>query len=337
MKNQFTREQIIGGALAGVFLLVAVGLGIFGWGSMGDAQNEAQALADRKMKPELASILGRPGGAKAANQEAAEMTKFAGELAGHEEGMVGSWRDGLAQASGQGQDWSTTPLKWKEKLIAANEQIRKRAGKKGGNNKVILADDFYLGLQDYKSSNPTEEEIPSLARQLSVAERLTGLLMDAKEGAREEYPTQCLLQVLELPLVKAVANPEGAGKPKPGPAETGPIRESYRLQLECSPEVLYGLIHKLATDPWLFILSDLRLESEQKDFPKRSEVAKKFGEEKSQGSGEMGTEGAGRPGEKSPLLLVLAGKERVKVLLRVDFVGWRSPNPGKAPEKGKSP
>jgi len=33
----------------------------------------------------------------------------------------------------------------------------------------------------------------------------------------------------------------------------------------------------------------------------------------------------------------LAGKERVKVLLRVDFVGWRSPNPGKAPEKGKSP
>jgi len=65
-------------------------------------------------------------------------------------------------------------------------------------------------------------------------------------------------------------------------------------------------------------------------------VAKKFGGEKGQGSGEVGTEGAGRTGEKPPLLLVLAGKERVKVLLRVDFVGWRSPNPGKAPEKGKS-
>jgi hypothetical protein len=337
MKNQFTREQIIGAAVGGVFLLVAAGLGIFGWGTMGDAQNEAQALTDRKMKPELASILGRPGGAKAANQEAAEMVKFGVDLTGHEEAIVGSWRDGLAQASGKGQEWSTTPLKWKEKLIAANEQIRKRAGKKGSNNKVILADDFYLGLQDYKSSNPTEEEIPSLARQLSVAERLTELLMEAKEESREEYPTQCLLQVLEIPLVKVAANPEGAGKPKPGPVETAPIRESYRLQLECSPEVLYGFIRKLATDPWLFILSDLRLESEQKDFPKRSEVAKKFEGEKSQGSGDAGAEGAGRTVEKAPLLLVLAGKERVKVLLRVDFVGWRSPNPGKSPEKEKSP
>jgi hypothetical protein len=337
MKNQFTREQIIGASVGGVFFLVAVGLGIFGWGAMGDAQNEAQALADRKMKPELASILGRPGGAKSATQEASEMVKFGGELAGHEEAMVGSWRDGFAQASGQGQEWSTTPLKWKEKLIAANEQVRKRAGKKGSNSKVILAEDFYLGLQDYKSSNPTEEEIPSLARQLSVAERLTGLLIEAKEGAREEYPTQCLLQVLELPLVKAAANPEGAGKPKPGPSETGPIRESYRLQLECSPEVLYTFIRKLATDPWLFILSDLRLESEQEDFPKRSEVAKKFEGEKNQVPGEAGTEGTRRTEEKPPLLLVLAGKERVKALLRVDFVGWRSPSPGKATQKEKSP
>jgi hypothetical protein len=326
MKNQFTREQIIGAAVGGVFLLVAVGLGIFGWMAMGEAQNQAQALADRKMKPELASILGGPGGIKAANQEATEMAKFGGELALHEEAMVGSWRDGLTQASGQGQEWSTTPLKWKDKLIEANEQIRKRGGKKGNNNKVILADDFYLGLQDYKSSNPTEEEIPSLARQLSVAERLTGLLIDTKEGAREEYPTQCLLHLLKVPIVKAVVNPEGGGKPKAGPAETGPIRESYELQFECSPEVLYAFIRKLATDPWLFILSDLRLESEQKDFPKRSEVAKKFGAEKSPELGEA----------KPPLLLVLAGKERVKVLLRVDFVGWRAPNPGKAPEKGKS-
>jgi len=334
MKNQFTREQIIGGAVGGVFLLVAVGLGIFGWSAMGDAQNEAQALADRKMKqPELASILGRPGGAKAANQEAAEMTKFGGELAGHEEAIVGSWREGLVKASGQGQEWSTTPLKWNDKLITAYEQIRKRAGKKGSNNKVILADDFYLGLQDYKSSIPTEEKIPSLARQLSVTERLTVLLMDAKEGAREEYPTQCLLQSLKVPDIKAATNPEGGGKPKAGPAETGPIRESYELKLECSPEVLYSFIRKLATDPWLFIVSNLSLESEQKAFPKRSEVAKKFEGEKSQAGGE----GAGRTGEKLPLLLVLAGKERVNAYLWVDFVGWRDPNPGKSPEKEKSP
>jgi hypothetical protein len=34
--------------------------------------------------------------------------------------------------------------------------------------------------------------------------------------------------------------------------------------------------------------------------------------------------------------MVLAGKERLKVLLRVDFVGWKTAAPGKQPEKGKS-
>ena len=34
--------------------------------------------------------------------------------------------------------------------------------------------------------------------------------------------------------------------------------------------------------------------------------------------------------------MVLAGKERLKVVLRVDFVGWRAPAPGKPGEKGKS-
>jgi hypothetical protein len=34
--------------------------------------------------------------------------------------------------------------------------------------------------------------------------------------------------------------------------------------------------------------------------------------------------------------MVLAGKERLKVLLRVDFVGWKTAPPGKQPEKGNS-
>jgi len=32
----------------------------------------------------------------------------------------------------------------------------------------------------------------------------------------------------------------------------------------------------------------------------------------------------------------LAGKERLKVLIRVDFVGWKTAAPRKQPEKGKS-
>jgi hypothetical protein len=34
--------------------------------------------------------------------------------------------------------------------------------------------------------------------------------------------------------------------------------------------------------------------------------------------------------------MVLAGKERLKVVIRVDFVGWKAAVPGKPVEKGKS-
>jgi hypothetical protein len=34
--------------------------------------------------------------------------------------------------------------------------------------------------------------------------------------------------------------------------------------------------------------------------------------------------------------MVLAGKERMKVVVRIDFVGWKTPFTGKAPEKRKT-
>jgi hypothetical protein len=251
----------------------------------------------------------------------------------------------LAQASGEGQPWSQDTNQWKDRLIAANDRLRKRAGKKGDNSRVILADDFYLGLQEFKQQNPPATQVPALARQLSVSEKIVEILMDAKKSALEGYPTQCLLQTLVGP---AMANGEGAKaaneKPK-GPAEaSGILREGYTLQLECSPEVLYGFMQRLAKDPWLFVVVDMDLENDLKDFPKRSEVAKKFVNDKkgpesvsSVGEGaEGGSEvarGSANAVSRLPLLMVLAGKERLKVVIRVDFVGWKSPAPGKPVEK----
>ena len=246
---------------------------------------------------------------------------------------MGSWREGLSKASGQGQDWSTDPNKWKDRLIAVHDQLRKKAGKKGDNSKLILADDFYLGLQEYKQKSPTASQIPSLALHLSVAEKLVEILMEAKGGAKEAYPTQCILQGLEGPAVKEVevAKPE-AGKAKPGGVDGGGmVRESYRLQMECSPEVFYGYVGRLSQDPWLFVVMDLSLENEQKEFLKRSEVAKKFEGEKS----DPAVEGSANAKSATPLLLVLAGKERLRVVMKIDFMGWKIPPPGKglAPEK----
>ncbi len=343
MKGKLTQPQVMVAAMAGATLLIGLALGWFGLRAMEETQNQAQALADRKLKPELAAILGRAGGATAARKEGVELAKIADDLVQDEEKVVGNWREGLAKASGEGQDWSTDPSKWKDRLITANDQLRKRAGKKGDNSKVILVDDFYLGLQEFKQKSPSDGQVPVLARQLSVAEKLVEILMDAKGTAREAYPTQCILEIVEGPAVKEseAGKPEEL-KPKPGVAAAGMIlRESYRLQFECSPEVLYAFVNRLSQDPWLFILADLRLENEQREFLKRSEVAKKFEDEtnptpKDVGSAMVGARGGANPKTQTPLLLVLAGKERLKVLLRVDFIGWKTGIPGKASAQGKS-
>jgi len=348
MKGNWSRNQIIWAAGGGGFFILTAVAGWLGWGSLGEMQNQAQALSERKLKPELAAILNRAGGAGAARKEAGEISKMAEELGKTEEGLVQSWRQGYIEASGDGQGWSQDANQWKDQLIGANDRLRKRSGKKGENNRVILADDFYLGLQEFKQQNPPGPQVPVLARQLSVSEKLVGLLMEAKKSAQEGYPTLCLLQSMEGPTLPAVdGSKTGGEKTKAGVQAGGVLRESYTMQLECSPEVLYGFIQRLARDPWLFIVSDLSLENDLKEFPKRSEVAKKFADaSKPAESTVVGAEGAGvstegmrggvNPPSRPPLLMVLAGKERLKVLLRVDFVGWKTAAPGKQPEKGKS-
>ena len=333
MKGKLTKPQMVAlGAGVGVLLLGLV-LGFFGLKALEETQTLAQSLADRKLKPEVAAVLARPGGAGAARKEAVELGKITEDLGKEEEKVVGSWREGLVKASGEGQDWSTDPNKWKDKLIAAYDQLRKKAGKKGDNSRIILVDDFYLGLQEYKQKSPTAAQIPSLALHLSVAEKLVEILMEAKGAAKEAYPTQCILQGLEGPAVKEgeVAKPE-AGKAKPGGVDGGGlVRESYRLQMECSPEVFYGFVGRLSQDPWLFVVMDLSLENEQKEFLKRSEVAKKFEVTKT----DPAVEDSANPKSATPLLLVLAGKERLRVVMKIDFMGWKIPPPGKVLVPGK--
>ena len=348
MKGKMTQPQMVLAATGGGILLVAVAAGYFGWSSLGEVQGQAQALAERKVKPELAAILTRPGGAGAARKEAGEIAKLGEELAQGENGLVGSWREGYVQASGEGQGWSQDPNQWKDRLIASYDRLKKQSGKKGDNSRVILADDFYLGLQDYKQQNPPADKVPDLARQLSVAEKLVELFMESKKSAKEAYPTQCLMQSIVVPGASDVdAAKMGSEKSKQGVNSTSYLREGYTLQFECSPEVLYGFVQRVVADPWLFVIVNLNLENDMKEFPKRSEVARRFTDGKNSGVGSPGSTGNGEYGTDAsagtadtsgqpPLLMVLAGKERLKVVVRIEFVGWRGPVSGKPPAKGKA-
>jgi hypothetical protein len=105
---------------------------------------------------------------------------------------------------------------------------------------------------------------------------------------------------------------------------------------------LYGFIERVTKDPWLFVVMNLSLENNLKEFPKRSELAKKFADANKPADGVVtenstdGARGSTNPPTRPPLLMVLAGKERIGVVMRIDFVGWKAPLAGKAPEKRKT-
>ena len=180
-------------ALALGLLGAATGLGWWGLSCLGDAQAEAQALADRLGKPGIAGILQAADDGAASSRDLKEIQKAREDLEKIQGEQLKGWERATAEADGGGQDWSKDPGKWKDELIARQNQLFKKAFSEPEQQKVILGDDFYLGLGAYRQKSPSAEELPRLVRELSIATRLVEILM-ASRSVRENYPTLCRLK-----------------------------------------------------------------------------------------------------------------------------------------------
>ena len=315
--------------LALVFLLAGGAATWWGLGVLEEKKADFEGLRERLSNPALASLLGETAGTDRASQEAAQIRKMTQNLQDEEGQSSRRWSRGTAEARGQGKDWSKDPGKWKDELISRQNEIQKKAS----TQRVKLAPDFYLGLEEFREKSPTEEEVPDLALQLSVACRLVDHLLAARQ-VREQYATECELKSLVRPRSKepeknrpAAAPPPAAGSKSPS---VGPERKKFRLEYQCSPEVLYEFVRLLSADDWLFIIQDLAITNMKSEFPPRSEIAKKF----SAAAGEPA--GRDRLPSGKKLLEVLAGDEAIVVGMEVDFVPWQEGEAASAPT-GKSP
>ena len=323
MKLAFNRSQAVLFSVMGVVFLLSLGLDWWGLGNLMEQSDAAQQLADRRGQSDISNILGHPGGISAAKKEITRLDKLNSSLGEQEDSILTPWRSSTSEAMGFGKDWAKDGNKWKDLLVKYNDEILKKSGKNGEKKKVVLAPNFYLGLEIFKQRSPGDEQVPLLAMQLSVSKRLVDLLFAAKESTKEGYPTSCLLVALQGPLSKEGETTD-APKPKQKPGDKNEnLRESYTIEIECSPEVLYAYIHRLTMDDYFFIPMNLQLENEKDAFPKRSELTGLFNAPlvNDPASGEQTRGGSNPPA--APLLLVLAGKERLRARLQVDFVSWR--------------
>lgn len=318
MKIALSRKQITQWSFVVILFLSSLVLGWLGLGRLAEKSDLARQLADRKGQSELAELLGTPGGLGSAKKEALQLEQLSAELAKKEQEFLGPWREATQVARGQEKEWAKDPNKWKDQLVKWNDEILKRSAKTEKAKSVLLITNFYLGLEEFKQKSPREEQVPELALQLSVSKRLVDLLFKAKETAVEGYPTSCTLLKLQGPL-------SPLGEPVPETKEKGGVkgalkRDRYLMDLACSPEVLFAFMNALTTDAYFFIPIDLTLTNEKEGFPRRSELAGQFSPPS---QGETPPPDSPRGENKapaSPLLKILAGDEKLRISLQIDFV-----------------
>lgn len=330
MKAEIQRSQVLAGVLLLGVLGGAGGLAWIGFQALQESQSKIQDLSQKMAKQELAAVLGQVQGVATSRNSAKKLGETRTKLRGELEKTIGGWRRGFLEASGAGQDWSKDPGLWKDELVRANAETAKASREAEEDRKVRLAEDFYLGLEDFRQRSPEASELPILTLRLKAAERLTQLLFRARQNAREQYPTECVLQkILYLPPEEKKASPPGPGGAVPS-AET--IRRvPFEIQFRGSPEVLYAYLELLRKDTWLFIVTDLRVRNELEQFPPRSEIRNRYDAQKEPGQNQ-------KEGQAKDLLLVLAGKESLLADLRVDFVAWKeTPEPGPTAPPGGAP
>jgi len=321
MKSQ-DRQQLVwlGGGL--LILLAAGWLGWQGLGSLASSQDRVQELAQKLGNEAIAGILANPDGVDQTLRETKEIRQLKNQLDETCQKATEVWKRSTAQASAEGQDWSQDPGKWKDQLIAIQSKIQKDAAA----SRLLLSPEFYLGLEAFRQKSPAVEEVPELALDLSLAQRLTEKLMESRREARDQYPTPCELRQMNFPHLDPAV--PGATPAAARPKETAGIssRKTVRLEISCSPEVLYDYVHRLNSDDWLWIIRDLAITNPRQTFPARSEIAKTF----APGAG------GGASSSRGKLLEVLAGGEAVVVQMDLDYVPWKgkdiSGQPG-SPEK----
>lgn len=329
MKMALQRPQIIQLCATGIALILIVAFGWLGIAKLMEVSDVAQQLAERRAKSDVAEMMATPNSLQVAKKEISQFDQLAAAMQKKEEDVLGPWRQATLEAKGFGKDWSKDPNKWKDQLVKYNDDILKRSAKGEMSKCVMLATNFYLGLEDFKQKSPREDQVPDLALQMSVSKRLVDLLFQAKESTFEGYPTPCLLVKLQGPLSHWE---EGALESKAKVLEKSALkRTGYNVELSCSPEVLFRYLQLLATDRYFFVPTNLSLINEKGGFPKRSELAGQFATPAD--TYPSRTEQGDSKRVPPPLLKILAGDEKLLINLQLEFIEFLPPESGKRENK----
>jgi len=331
MKPALSRQQAVWLGSGVMVLGGAILLAWFGLSGLGEKQTEAQALADRMGDPALGALLSDGAGVEKVTRDISEVQKLEEELKNEVGKSPNRWAAATREATGEGKVWAQDPGKWKDQLISVVSELQKASPEA----RLKMSPDFYLGLDGFRQKSPSVSEVPALALHLAVARRLVEKLFEARK-AREQYATACEIKSLAGPgsiLEKSSESGPSTPVAQPAVSASGPERKTFRMEIQCSPEVLYEFVRLLSSDDWLFLVDDISIVNQKQEFPPRSEIAKRF----------LSTESSAQTSEKESkpagkkLLEILAGDESVLAQLEIEFVSWKNPQEVASAKPEKKP
>jgi hypothetical protein len=136
---------------------------------------------------------------------------------------------------------------------------------------IILPPSFYLGLEEFENAPPPQDEVLSLAKQLTVLSWIANQLITHKglilaEFSRVIIPSSSKKDI-KIPTPKT---PPTAVNTSSDPYHTiGTIRISFR----CSQDDFRELINSITSSPYFLLIEEIQLQNTSTEPPRRDNAA----------------------------------------------------------------
>jgi hypothetical protein len=185
------------------------------------------------------------------------------------------------------------PQRFQDALRNEVTRIKQLAASTG----AILPPAFYLGLEEYENRPPSQEDVPTLSKQLTVLDWTAEMLAKNKDLILSEFSNSGAEKNLKKETSKKPIVP---AKDSPPYAVTSGLKIGFR----CNQGALREIVNTLSASPYFLVIDQLLIQNTSTEPPKRDTP---------QSSAPPTTDGS----EVVQRLPIVVGRELLNVSMRI--------------------
>jgi hypothetical protein len=226
----------------------------------------------------------------------------------------------------------TDTVKWKQHL---DEQVG-RLNEAAKTHGVTVPDNFYYGFSRYLNTNPANDQIVVLSKQLLGVVEMANIFLNAPvrsiDTFRRTYEEDAPAAGPGAPSAALTANTSmlpGHSSSAPGDVYTA---YPFEIEFESDTTSLRKVINGLLKSPYIFVVRSVIVQNDKTASPQIGDLDKMMGNNQpgvtDSAPGSVGTDKSNLPPQW------LFGKELLHIKMRVDMIEWNHIAEGNATPNG---